>query len=154
MNIIESTDELVSWSDNYATGIEQIDAQHRELVNLTNELYRACLTGREAIKATFREAMSRMVDYVHFHFSTELELLTRINYPGLAEHKKQHDELVKKILTASKSFDGGRKFVANKFVRTLRDWIFGHIAISDKEYAAYVADQKDKGLLTDQMIGS
>jgi len=153
MDTIESGDEMVSWSDNYATGIELIDAQHKELVNLTNELFRACLTGREAVKAAFKEAMSRMVDYVNFHFTVEMELLARINYPGLAGHKKQHDELIKKILAASKSFDGGRKFVANKFVRTLKDWIFGHIAISDKKYADYVADQKSKGLLTDQMLG-
>jgi len=130
-----------------------IDAQHKELVNLTNQLYRACLTNREAIKAVFREAMSHMVEYVNFHFTAEMELLARINYPAYAEHKKQHDELVKKILNASKSFDGGRKFVANKFVRTLKDWIFSHIAISDKKYADYIAEQKSKGLLTDEMLG-
>jgi hemerythrin len=144
---------LVVWSEKYATGIELIDAQHKELVKLTNELYRACVDGREAVQSIFKEALSRMVDYVHFHFTAELELLARINYPEYAEHKKQHEELVQKILEASKMYDGGRKFIANKFVRTLRDWVFGHIAIYDKEYAAYVAEQKAEGLLSDEMLG-
>jgi len=147
-----TNEELVTWSDKYATGIELIDTQHKELVKLTNELYLACLTGREAIQSAFKESLSRMVEYVRFHFTAELELLARINYPDYAHHKKQHDELVQKILDASKNFAGGSKFVANKFVRTLRDWVFGHIAIFDKEYAAYVADQKAKGLITDEML--
>jgi len=144
---------LVVWSEKYATGIELIDTQHKELVKLTNELYKACLDGREAVQSVFKDALSHMVDYVRFHFTAELELLARINYPHYAEHKKQHDELVQKILDASKTYSGGKKFIANKFVRTLRDWVFGHIAIFDQEYAAYVAEQKAKGLLTDEMLG-
>jgi len=144
---------LVVWSEKYATGIELIDTQHKELVKLTNELFKACLDGREAVQSVFKDALSHMVDYVRFHFTAELELLARINYPEYAEHKKQHDELVQKILDASKMYDGGRKFIANKFVRTLRDWVFGHIAIYDQEYAAYVAEQKANGLITDEMLG-
>ena len=144
---------LVVWSESYATGIELIDNQHRELVNLTNHLYKACLTGEDAVKTVFKEAMSRMVEYVRFHFSAELEILARIHYPGYPEHKKQHDELVQKILEAAQDYNEGKKFIANQFVRTLKDWVFSHIAIYDKVYAAYVAEQKTKGLLTDQMLG-
>ncbi|MDR2718017.1 MAG: bacteriohemerythrin [Treponema sp.] len=144
--------DVVAWSEKYATGIALIDQQHRELVNLTNHLFLACLTGREAIKAIFKDTMHRMVDYVRFHFSTELEMLKRINYPGYDEHKKEHETLVKKILEASNDYDSGKTFTPNSFVRTLKDWVFGHIALTDKHYAAYVADQKQKGLLTDRQI--
>ena len=56
------------------------------------------------------------------------------------------------ILEASKEFGMGKKFVAHSFVRTLKDWVFSHIAFSDKLYAAYVTEQKSMGLLTDQHI--
>lgn len=144
--------ELVIWGEKYATGIEIIDVQHKELVNLTNQLYRACLTGEGTIATAFDAAMHRMVEYVHFHFNAELELLERIKYPMFHEHKKEHETLVRNVLAAVKDYNEGKKFIPNSFVRTLRDWVFGHIALSDKIYAAYVAEQKKKGLLTDQQI--
>ena len=144
--------QLVVWSELYAVGIELIDNQHRELVNLTNQLYKACMTSDEVLGTLFKESMHRMVEYVRFHFTAELELLARIKYPGYQTHKQQHDQLVKQILEAAKEFEEGKKFVPNNFVRTLKDWVFGHIAISDQQYAAYVRDQKHKGLLTDAII--
>ena len=141
---------IVTWDNKLATGIELIDSQHKELFDLTNKLYQACLSGND--DAVFKEAMSSMVNYVHFHFSAEQVLLERIHYPAYAEHKKQHDTLVRDILNSVKDYNEGKNFVANHFVRTLKDWILSHIAITDKMYANYVAEQKKKGLLTDQHI--
>ena len=144
--------DIVVWDEKYATGIDLIDIQHKELFLLTNELFRACLTGEKALKSVFTETMGRMVDYVRFHFSAEQELLHRIKYPEYQEHKKQHENLIRDILEAVKAHHKGEKFVPNQFVRTMRDWILGHIALSDRQYAAYIADQKKKGLLSDEDI--
>ena len=143
---------MVVWDEKYATGIDLIDIQHKELFLLTNELFRACLTGEKALKSVFTETMGRMVDYVRFHFSAEQELLHRIKYPEYQEHKKQHEKLIRDILEAVKAHHKGEKFVPNQFVRTMRDWILGHIALSDRQYAAYIAEQKKKGLLSDKDI--
>ena len=143
---------LVSWSEKYAVGIEMIDSQHMELVRLTNELYQACTASDMALGTVFKNTMSRMVEYVRLHFATEMALLERVKYPECKSHKEQHDLLTMNILNAAKDHKEGKKFVPNNFVRTLRDWIFGHIAIYDQAYAAYVREQKKKGLLTDRQI--
>ena len=144
--------QIVVWEDRYATGIEVIDAQHRELVRLTNHLYQSCIARDGSVNTVFKDAMSGMVEYVRFHFTAEQELLKRIEYPGFLDHKNQHDTLVKQILDAANSFNEGKKFVPNNFVRTLKDWVFGHIAVSDRGYAAYVHEQKRKGLLSDDQL--
>ena len=144
--------KIISWEEVYVVGIEQIDHQHKELVSLVNQLFQACLEGNEHVAETFKETMSSMVDYVRFHFTAEQKLLTRINYPNFIEHKKQHDTLVLDILNAAKEYNEGKKFIPNNFVRTLRDWVLSHIAVSDKSYAAYIQEQKHKGLLTDKQI--
>ena len=146
--------EIVIWEAKYETGIPLIDYQHKELVNLTNQLYKACLLGEEAVQTVFKEAMSRMVEYVRFHFGAEQKLLEAIQYPDFQNHKKMHDTLAGNILEAVKEQNEGKKFVPNNFVRTLRDWVFSHIAIQDKQYALYVVAQKRKGLLTDEQINS
>ena len=143
---------MVVWDEKYATGIELIESQHKELFSLTNELFRACKSDTEELKAVFLETMERMVQYVRFHFSDEQNMLQRIKYPDYHEHKKQHDTLIRDILEAVNSFNKGEHLIANHFVRTMRDWILSHIAITDKLYAIYIADQKKKGLLTDKDI--
>ena len=148
----ENSSDLVAWGDSYATGIPMIDSQHMELVSLTNQLYRACLDRSENTGSAFKETMSRMVEYVHFHFGAEQKLLESINYPGYKEHKLQHDTLVKNILDAARDFNEGKQFVPNHFVRTLKDWIFGHIAVNDKKYAAYVQEQKKNGLFNETIL--
>jgi hemerythrin len=142
---------LIKWSDVLKTGIEEIDNQHKQLVDLTNELFQSCLDGFN-VQGVFKDTMSRMVEYVKFHFSAEMVILERIKFPESADHKRQHDELIRKILDAAKDSKEGKKFVPNNFVRTLKDWIIGHIAVYDKNYALYIADKKRKGLLTDAMI--
>jgi len=139
----------VVWSERYATGIELIDEQHKELISLTNRLYQACRDGNEVASTVFKEAMSRMVEYVRFHFAAEEKLMGRIKYPQLGEHKKQHEDMVKHILGSANDFKEGKNSVPFNFARALKDWIFSHIAIYDKAFAVYVADLKKKGLLND-----
>jgi len=151
VNTNDNTD-MVVWDEKYATGIQLIDSQHKELFSLTNELFHACLGEDDTLKEVFKETMERMVDYVRFHFGAEQELLQRLKYPDYHEHKKQHDILIRDILEAVNGYKKGEKFVPNQFVRTMRDWILSHIALTDKQYVLYITDQKKKGLISDKMI--
>jgi len=151
INPNENTD-MVVWDEKYATGIELIDSQHKELFSLTNELFRACMSDDETLRSVFIETMGRMVEYVRFHFGAEQQMLQRINYPDYPEHKKQHDKLIRDILDAANAHNNGDRLVANQFVRTMRDWILSHIAFTDRLYASYITDQKKKGLLSDKDI--
>ena len=151
INPNDNTD-MVVWDEKYATGIELIDSQHKELFSLTNELFRACMSDDETLKSVFIETMGRMVEYVRCHFGAEQQILQRINYPDYQEHKKQHDKLIRDILDAANAHSKGDRLVANQFVRTMRDWILSHIAFTDRLYVAYIADQKKKGLLSDKDI--
>ena len=144
-----ANDEIVVWDPKYAVGIKLIDDQHRELVNLTNQLFAACKVRSDSINTVFSETMKKMVEYVRFHFTAENSLLEHVRYPDIAEHKNQHDVLIKEILASVKNFNEGNKFVPNTFVRTLKEWIFGHIMVSDKAYSRYILEQKKNGLLKD-----
>ncbi|MCL2765113.1 MAG: bacteriohemerythrin [Treponema sp.] len=144
--------EIVVWDHKYATEIELIDVQHKQLVKLTNQLYNACHEKDDVLQAVFKETMSRMVKYVHFHFDAELILLKALNYPGYNEHKKLHADLIKEILSSVNEYNEGKKLVPNHFVRTLKDWVFSHIAIYDKQYSGFVKEQIRNGLLTEKSL--
>jgi hemerythrin len=138
---------FVKWDDRYSVGIPLIDDQHKKLIEMTNDLYNACLEGSEAASAHFREAARSTVDYVKYHFAAEEKILENVKYPGIAAHKKEHESFVMKVLEGVKDFEEGKKFVPNVFVRYLRDWILAHIAVEDKKYADYILDLKRQDAL-------
>jgi hemerythrin len=57
------------------------------------------------------------------------------------------------MVTDVQSFQDGRKFVPNNFVRFLKDWILSHIAIQDTLYAKYIVDLKKQGQLENVLLG-
>jgi hemerythrin len=136
---------FVEWNDKYSVGIRPIDDQHRELIRLTNELYQGCLAGDDTARDFFFTAIRGAMDYVKHHFSAEEKILENIRYPHLGEHRKQHEDFVRKMVTDVQSFQEGRKFIPNIFVRFLKDWILSHIAIDDAQYAAYIVNLKKRG---------
>jgi hemerythrin len=140
-------DILVEWDDRYSVNIQLIDDQHKELINLTNSLYKGCLSGDETARSYFMETIRGTVDYVKYHFSAEEKMLENLKYPDFAQHKREHESFIKQILEDVERFQEGRKFVPNVFVRFLKDWILTHIAVQDKKYSKYIFDLKREGLL-------
>ncbi|MDR2102840.1 MAG: bacteriohemerythrin [Treponema sp.] len=138
-------DILVEWDDRYAIGIPLIDEQHKKLVDMTNDLYKGCLKGDAEARDYFMKAVHGTVDYVKYHFAAEEKILENIKYPDIVEHKREHEGFVKKLFEDVKSFEEGKKFVPNLFVRYLKDWILAHIAVEDKKYAEYIFSLKKQG---------
>ncbi|MDR3248736.1 MAG: bacteriohemerythrin [Treponema sp.] len=144
---------LVEWEDKYSVGIPLIDEQHKELIRLTNELYLGCLAGDEAAQVFFFKTVRAALDYVKYHFSAEEKLLENAKFPGLPQHKKLHEDFILQMVTTVQSFQDGKKFVPNNFVRFLKDWILSHIAIQDTFYARYILDLKKQGQLENVLLG-
>jgi len=135
-------DSIVTWSDSLLVGIEFLDNQHKHLVELTNELYRACMLGGNTLDDVFKATMRRMADYVRLHFATEQKLFKLISYPDSLEHKKEHDTLVFRVIKTLKEYEGDKNFIPLDFVQFLKDWIIDHVAKSDQKYAAFYRRRK------------
>ncbi|MDR2393404.1 MAG: bacteriohemerythrin [Treponema sp.] len=145
---------FITWKDTYSVGIPQIDEQHQELVQLTAALYAACTHGTDAGRVYFKQAIHEIVRYIHFHFSAEEKVMERIEFPELAEHKKQHEHFVKKVLEDVKKFESGKAIVPNTFARFLRDWILTHIAQEDQKYGNHIRYFKKESLAAEVFISS
>jgi hemerythrin len=139
--------KLVAWEDRFSMGIRSIDEQHKKLFEMTNSLYAACMEGEQTARRYFKEVIHDAVKYVQFHFTSEERLMERLRFSGLAEHKEEHTNFVKKVLEEVRDFESGKEFVPNAFVRFLRDWIVHHIAITDIKYAEYIKTLKKQGTL-------
>jgi len=78
----------ITWKEEYSVGIKTVDEQHKELFARINKLFDEIPKGN---KDAVLEMLDFLQDYTIFHFNAEQDLMSRAKYPGLEEHKKQHE---------------------------------------------------------------
>ena len=131
-------DELVIWNDDFSVGFEPIDKQHKELAMMTNELFEQCKQGASAADKTFFQTIKKAGDYARIHFSDEEKYMQQAKFPNIREHIKQHSDFLDTVIKSLSDFEAG-KTAPIELARFLKKWLLNHIAVSDKEYAPYLA---------------
>jgi len=137
-------EELVSWNDDFLVGNESIDAQHKQLVKLTNDFYAGVRTGKLKAKVYFLQTIKGAVEYVRNHFTNEEEIMREINFPLYDEHKRLHEDFVAEVIREISLFEEEENPNPEGFVKYLMNWIFQHIANSDKKYVPFLARLEEK----------
>jgi hemerythrin len=84
-------------------GITKIDNQHKELVNMINQM--AALGEQAFSKDVMEQTLDILGEYVVQHFNDEETLQTQCNYPKYSEHKLQHDDFVREFLRLKSDFN-------------------------------------------------
>lgn len=128
---------FIEWSDNYLTGIPDIDKEHRGLFALINDLYDKVKAGsaETSVKAT----IEALVVYVNFHFAREEGLMDACGYPDRESHKAEHRKLQSQMEAFSRSYENHpQSFDLADFMGFLTYWLKGHILQSDMAYIPYV----------------
>ena len=134
-------------------GIPVIDAQHANLVRITNNLRMSCLKGAETANKRFIRAVQEAAEYVQYHFSTEEKLMALLEFPDFHAHKKEHADFIWEILDHCKQFQEGQNLVPEKFVYFFSEWIRSHICVSDKVFADFFISMKHHGKLRLTLCG-
>jgi hemerythrin len=127
---------LINWNESLQLGFDAIDAQHQNLVQITNELHTSMLVGKS--KMALGDLLSRLAAYTQYHFGFEEQLFRQHRYPKIAEHTAQHASLAKKVLGYKTQFDSGNTVLSVEIMEFLRDWLTKHISVSDREFVAHL----------------
>jgi|GEM_PF-768750 len=112
------------WTDEYASGIEEIDSQHKRLfqkINAFEEENDESLTTTDAVGF-----LDGMIDLLEEHFEAEEALMEENDYPLIDVHKAFHNGLredLRHCLDSIKSFRSSRRS-GPRFIPT---------AVSDRE---------------------
>ena len=132
---------FLNWNDNLNIGILQIDVQHKNLVNMINQLYEAMSTGKG--KEVVGKIVKEMAGYTITHFGTEEKLMQQHGYPELPQHKKEHELFVKKVQEFSSEIQKGNLIITSNVANFLKEWLIKHIQGTDKKYGPFL---KEKGV--------
>ncbi len=125
---------FMNWSDNYLTGIEVVDHQHKGLVNLINQAAPILTDDQLHDRAAAAPLLDALVHYVDEHFSTEEEVMRQggIDPRHLIHHQKLHQGFAAQVDTLRRQFEEGDSLNGNELLRFLSNWLAFHILGEDQ----------------------
>lgn len=128
----------IEWKADFETGIDTIDADHRDLVGLVN-LLESCLNNPKRDPGPILLALR---GYVHTHFAREEALFMHdplYSQEDREKHLAQHATFRAEVqrLDAHYRSDPASLNLAALHA-FLRDWLTRHILRSDKDFAAHI----------------
>ena len=128
---------MYQWSDEYSLGIEEIDQQHRRLIEIANQIYEIMNDQWRLDKYNqILEVLGEMKDYTIYHFKSEEEYMAKIGYKKRFSHAIEHSAFVEKLNAVDlRDIDEKQDKYLRDLLGFITDWVVNHIMTTDKLYA-------------------
>ncbi len=128
--------ETIKFTPPLATGIEEIDAEHRHLVECLNAVLQANQNSDEPER--LMASLESLRDGTRTHFAQEEVVMRRLAYPALPAHRAQHDDLFAALRVLIDHFaESGEAQLSDETLVSLKAWLLDHIAIEDKKIGKF-----------------
>ena len=127
---------LLTWNHACSVGVRAMDDQHGILMDAMNELRYAVVRG--AGREQLSELLDRLIEFTRRHFQSEEQLMTQAAYPGLEDHRAQHQRLMAQILHEAHRLQYGEGVEMSALMDFLRDWFQDHIEGIDQQYGPWL----------------
>ena len=127
---------LIRWTDTLLIGNEEVDQEHKALVDIVNSLHTGAREGLDAEQ--IRRIFFDLYSYTNTHFLHEEALMRSIGYPDLAAHKKEHEQLIDRLDVLAERAKRGDTFIAESTFHFLVDWLLDHIGNTDMKIKAFL----------------
>lgn len=128
---------LIDWNyAMYSVGVEEIDDQHKKLIDLINLLHAHMKEGKgkDIILTVFDE----LKKYTIYHFSKEQYMMVHHNYTDFDLHKQEHDKFIADINDLLNQYKEGKREVTFNTYDFMKNWLINHIQESDKKLGAFL----------------
>ena len=131
---------MIMWKKEYSIGIESIDAQHQQLVNIINELKDGIDNKKE--NEVLKETLPKLVEYSKIHFHDEEKQMEMAGYTDIHLHKAQHKILINQIIQVLEQLKSGKTNVSISLFDFLKNWLLKHVLDHDKEFGYFVNEKR------------
>ena len=120
---------LVEWNDNFSVGVPDIDHEHRQLIELINELYANLQADHETedVLAFFGEIHAG----ISAHFALEERLMRESGYAEYQAHKEEHERLLDDIRDLMDEYAADKTLDEEDMSRRLQSWFSNHFKTMD-----------------------
>lgn len=121
---------LIEWRKEFETGIADVDHEHRELVDLINELHEAVRV--DADRDTISNFLGEVFARISAHFALEETVMRKHRYDEYEAHKAEHEKLLDEIRDIMDAHEeSGSADYQSTLSTTIRDWFVNHFKNKD-----------------------
>lgn len=120
---------LITWKDEFSVGVAAVDLEHRELIQLINDLEASML--EQATKDTVVHTLGEINARISAHFALEEKIMRDARYAGYAAHKQDHESLLDELLDIIDNVDDAGRYDREALSRGLENWFSVHFRTHD-----------------------
>ena len=124
------------WTKAHAAFIPEIDAEHRNLYRIGEELHEALVSGATA--SLLVEKFRALAAAAEEHFTYEERLMRSSHYASMAWHKHQHDTYRKRIAQFLPQIEAGDTQACILLLDFTSDWFRDHTGLTDRMLGAFL----------------
>lgn len=130
----------VEWREEWNSGNETIDREHREILLLGNRLLELSL--EENAAEHVESQVNVLVGHIRDHFSDEEKILETAGFPGLAEHRNIHRALLEEAASMKGKFTLGEVDASSFFRFLIEKLVIEHMLSADVLFFPYMRREK------------
>lgn len=132
-----SSDPL-AWQEEYGTGIEAMDKEHRELFRTAKTLYQSLFdNGTPKVPASLFPPLMHITET---HFATEEALMSTYDYPGLEAHREHHRQILKTLADFAANYENRRQASKKEVSIFIKNYVMTHILTEDRKLGTYLKE--------------
>ena len=140
-----ATHRQLTFDDAFVTGVEEIDSQHRNLIDLTNEA--SALFARGPTPKQVRHVVQELLSYAIYHFRTEESLMQEYRYndgdaAAADAHVRAHRGFAAKVVATQEALENREYVDFEQLIDFLADWITRHIMGTDQKLAGFILQRR------------
>lgn len=120
---------LLTWKPEYSIGIEAMDDEHRQMIQLINELHAELQARRDA--KSIAQFLGDTHTAIAMHFALEERVMREAGYEEYDAHKDDHEDLLDQIRDMMDIFDQDAEAGFKLLSECLSDWFLGHFGTFD-----------------------
>jgi hemerythrin len=131
---------LLQWKDQYSVGVDAVDYEHKELIELINRLHDELTASGE--KLSISAFFGDLFRGISAHFALEERFMRERSYDQLIPHKADHEHLLDEIRDIMDAFEEHEVASAELSAR-LDAWFSHHFEIHDARLHKALGPQPD-----------
>ena len=131
----------IEWKESYSVGVEAVDHEHRELIDLVNRIEEA-LTASAPPDRT-RAVFGDLFRAISSHFALEERFMREHGYDQTPGHKADHERLLDELRDLMDEYEGDPALgtaAAAQLVARVGDWFTNHFKTHDARLHARLGE--------------
>jgi hemerythrin-like metal-binding protein len=120
---------FLAWKPEYSVGIDSVDHEHREMIELVNALYDEMKNRRD--QHSIDQFLGDIHATISAHFALEERVMRQSGYDEYEPHKDDHEELLDQIRDLMDAYADDPDTGLPLLQERLSDWFGTHFATFD-----------------------